>query len=238
MNHGRPATAVVSGASRGIGLEVARTLAAANVRVIMLARDERHLRTSADAIGAHAMPMPCDVADPTAVQRVAERIMTELGASPDVVVNSAGVFKLATVEQTDVDAFRHALDVNLLGPFLLVRAFLSDMRIRGSGHIVSIGSIADRAIYPENGAYSASKFGARALHEVMRAELRGTGVRATLVSPGPVDTSIWDAIDPDARPGFTPRSKMLHASDVAEAVRYAIMSPVHVNVDELRLSRS
>lgn len=234
----RPATAVVSGASRGIGLEVARALAAADFRVVMLARTERDLRVSADAIGARATPLPCDVADATAVQRVAEHIMTDIGAAPDVVVNSAGVFKLATVEQTDPYEFREAIDVNLVGPFLLVRAFLPGMRARGGGHVVSIGSVADRAIYPENGAYSASKFGARALHEVMRAELRGTGVRTTLVSPGPVDTSIWDAIDPDARPGFTPRSQMLRAADVADAVRYAVTAPSHVNVDELRLSRS
>ena len=131
-----------------------------------------------------------------------------------------------------------ALDVNLVAPFLLVRAFLADMRARKSGHIVTIGSIADRTAFPENGAYAASKFGLRALHEVLRAELRASGVRATLVSPGPVDTALWDGIDTDTRPGFTPRRDMLSARAVAEAVRYAVLQPADVNVDELRLSHS
>ena len=74
--------------------------------------------------------------------------------------------------------------------------------------------------------------------EGLRAELRGTGVRTTLVSPGPVDTELWDPIDPDNRAGFTPRAQMLTAAEVAEAIRWAIAAPVGVNIGELRLSRS
>jgi NADP-dependent 3-hydroxy acid dehydrogenase YdfG len=112
------------------------------------------------------------------------------------------------------------------------------MRARGRGSIVTLGSIADRSVFPENGAYAASKYGLRALHEAMRAELRGSGVRATLVSPGPVDTPLWDALDPDTRPGFTPRAAMLTADDVADAIWFAASRPASVNIDELRLSRS
>jgi NADP-dependent 3-hydroxy acid dehydrogenase YdfG len=112
------------------------------------------------------------------------------------------------------------------------------MRDRGSGHVVTIGSVADHTALPHNAAYAASKFGLRGLHEVLRAELRASGVRATLVSPGPVDTPLWDAIDPDQRPGFTPRAMMLSPDAVAGAVLYAVTQPPEVNVDELRLSRS
>ena len=73
---------------------------------------------------------------------------------------------------------------------------------------------------------------------MLRAELRGSGVRASLVSPGPVDTSIWDAIDPDSRPGFTPRAGMLSADDVARAILYVVTAGDGVNVDELRLGRA
>ena len=73
---------------------------------------------------------------------------------------------------------------------------------------------------------------------MLRAELRGSGVRATLVSPGAVDTELWDPIDPDNRPGFTPRAQMLAPADVADAVRWVVTSPSTVNVDELRLSHS
>jgi NADP-dependent 3-hydroxy acid dehydrogenase YdfG len=73
---------------------------------------------------------------------------------------------------------------------------------------------------------------------VLRAELRGTGVRASLVSPGPVDTGLWDAVDPDRRQGFTPRAQMLDPESVADAVAYVVTAPEQLNVDELRLSRS
>jgi NADP-dependent 3-hydroxy acid dehydrogenase YdfG len=76
------------------------------------------------------------------------------------------------------------------------------------------------------------------MHEVLRAETRGSGVRATLVSPGPVNTSLWDEIEPETRPGFTARRDMLAADAVAAAVRYALVQPADVNVDEIRLSRS
>ena len=231
-------TALVSGASRGIGLEVARALTGEGMRVVMLARSEDELRARAAEIGGGAVPLACDVGDAAAVESAVERVRREFGGPPGVIVNSAGVFELATVEETDPRAFRDALDVNLVAPFLLVRAFLAEMRERATGHIVTIGSVADRAAFPENGAYAASKFGLRALHEVLRAELRGSGVRTTLVSPAAVDTALWDDIDPDSRPGFTARRAMLPASAVAAAVRYVVTQPANVNVDELRLSRS
>jgi NADP-dependent 3-hydroxy acid dehydrogenase YdfG len=120
----------------------------------------------------------------------------------------------------------------------MVHAALPLMRKRGSGDIVTIGSIADHAAFPANAAYASSKFGVRALHSVLREETRGTGVRASLVSPGPVDTPLWDPIDPDTRPGFTPRAKMLSASAVANAVVWIATLPPDCNVDELRLSHS
>jgi NADP-dependent 3-hydroxy acid dehydrogenase YdfG len=231
-------TALVSGASRGIGLEVARALASDGMRVVMLARSAEELRRRASEIGDRAIAIPCDVTDEAAVRSVIHRLSAEFGGAPDIIVNNAGNFELATVETTDPDAFRAALDVNLVAPFLLVHSFLAQMRARKRGHIVTIGSIADRVAFAENGAYAASKFGLRALHEGLREELRGSGVRTTLVSPGPVDTPLWNGIDTETRPGFTPRRHMLSARAVAEAVRYAVSQPDDDNVDELRLSRS
>ena len=138
----------------------------------------------------------------------------------------------------DPSSFAADLQTNLVAPLRFVRALLPDMRARGSGDIVTIGSVADRAIFPENAAYAASKHGARALHEVLRLETRGSGVRAMLISPGPVDTALWDSIDPDHRDGFIPRAQMLSPQAVADAVLYAVTQPREVNVDELRLSRS
>ena len=104
--------------------------------------------------------------------------------------------------------------------------------------MVAIGSIADHTTFPENGAYAASKYALRALHEVLRAELKGSGVRVTVVSPGAVDTPLWDPIRPDSRDGFTPRSAMLPAEAVAASVLFAVTQPPEVDVELIRLSRS
>ena len=230
--------AIVTGASRGIGLATARILAAAGARVVMLARTKQDLLARASEIGADALPIPCDVTDTAAIDAAATEARRRLGRAPDILVNNAGAFTLAAVDAMEPAEFERTIAVNLVAPFHFIHAFLPGMRERGAGHIVTIGSIADRLTFPENGAYAASKFGLRALHEVMRGELRGTGVRATLVSPGPVDTPLWDRVAPETRPGFTPRTSMLTADAIADAVLFVVTRPAAVNIDELRLSRS
>jgi NADP-dependent 3-hydroxy acid dehydrogenase YdfG len=229
--------AVVTGASRGIGLATATMLARGGATVVLVARGAAALEAAAKAIGPRAALVPCDVADRAAVERAIATIRSQHG-TPRLLINNAGVFRIAAIERTTADDFAAALHVNLLAPFLFVRGFLDDMKAARAGHIVTIGSIADRSIFPENSAYAASKFGARALHEVLRAELKGSGVRATLVSPAPVDTQLWDELDPDKRPGFTPRSEMLSVEAIAQAVEFVLSRPPEVNVDELRLSRT
>jgi len=231
-------TAVVTGASKGIGLAIARALASDGFRVAMLARSADTLVARAREIGDRAMAIVCDVAGDRALDEAIARVTDLFGGPPGVLVNNAGFFSLATADATSLADFRSSLEVNLVAPFRFVRAFLPAMCERGSGHIVSIGSISDRIAFPENAAYSASKFGARGLHEVLRAELKGTGVRATLISPAAVDTPLWDPVDPDSRPGFTPRHAMLRPEAVAAAVMFAVSQPGDVNVDELRLSAS
>jgi len=230
--------AVVTGASGGIGLATARRLAALGAEVALVARRGDVLHAEAAHLGGAASAMPCDVTDAAAVEQLVRALGDRWADGADVLVNNAGVFAPARVHETSPAAFRLALDTNLLAPFLLVRALLPAMLARGTGHVVTVGSVADRAVFPENGAYAATKFGARALHEVLRAELRGSGVRATLVSPGPVDTPLWDAVEPDGREGYTPRAAMLPADAVADAIAYALLQPARVNVDELRLSSS
>ena len=231
------ANAVVTGASRGIGLSIARVLVAAGARVFMLARSSADLGREARVLGARALDLPCDLADSADVERVLGVISTTMGA-PDILVNNAGAFALGAVGTVPNDAVQRLLAVNVLAPYHLANAFVPLMRTRGTGHVVTIGSIADRHTYPENAAYAASKFGARAVHQVMREELRGSGVRVSLVSPGPVDTPLWDPISPDTRPGFTPRSLMLRADAVADAVLWVVTRPREVNIDELRLTHS
>ncbi len=229
-------TAVVTGASRGIGAGIAAALAGEGVQVVMLARNEAKLKERS-ALVKGSIPIVCDVTKPESVEKAAMRITSELKRAPDILVNNAGIFGVSTVEETSPESFIDTINTNLVGPFLLVRSFLAGMKKRKTGHVVTIGSIADRMIFTGNAAYSAAKFGVRALHEVLRAELHGTGVRATLVSPAATDTEIWNTISV-TDPAGKPHSKrpMLDPDDVVRAVMFALSQPEHVNVDELRLS--
>jgi NADP-dependent 3-hydroxy acid dehydrogenase YdfG len=232
------ASAVVTGASRGIGRAVAGTLAAAGARVFLISRSAGDLERVAADIGRGAVAVPCDVTNADAVGRAVDVIGQYSADGPMLLVNNAGVFPLGAIESTDPARFEQTLQANLVAPFRFLHAFVPRMRAAGKGHVITIGSVADRSIYSGNGAYSASKFGARALHEVLREELRGSGVRATLVAPSATDTPIWDPIDPDHTPGLPPRAAMLRPEDVADAVLWAVTRSPHVNVDELRLSRA
>ena len=231
-------TALVTGASRGIGAAVARRLAASGARVALLARSKDTLRSLAEELGGGAIGLACDVRDTVTLARALDQLPDLLGGAPNIVVNNAGAFFIAPALETTVEAFAETLAVNLTAPFAVVRALLPAMTKAGGGHVVTIGSIADRSTYPGNAAYAASKYGLRALHEVLRAELRASGVRVSLVSPGPVDTDLWNVVDPDQQPGFTPRAAMLAPDAVAEAVLWVVTASPELNVDELRLSRS
>lgn len=230
-------SAVVTGASRGIGLAIARALATGGARVALLARTSDALREAAAAMDGRGLAIPCDLTQADDVRGALGTIEAAMGL-PDLLVNNAGGFALGAIGAMPPAEVEQLVSLNLLAPYRLLHALVPRMRARGHGHVITIGSIADRQPFPENAAYAAAKFGGRAMHEVLRAELRGTGVRVSLVSPGPVDTALWDPIRPETRPGFTPRALMLRADAVADAVVWTATRPAEVNVDELRLSHS
>lgn len=219
----------MTGASRGIGLAVADELRAAGAHTVRLAR------SLSDGAADRETTLRCDVTRPEEVARAVRSIETDLGV-PDIVVNNAGVFFVKRLDETTADMFAQSIATNLTGPFLIAHAFVPAMVRRGNGHLVTIGSSSDRIAYPGNAAYAASKYGVRGLHEVIAAELAGTGVRTTLVSPGAVDTEMWDPIDPDRTEGFRKRADMMRAEDVAEAVLFAVTREERVTVTEIRMA--
>ncbi len=220
--------AVVTGASRGIGRAVAEALGAAGARVVRASRSLPAARTEV------WLDRPCDVTIEEQVAALARDTRAAFGP-PDIVVSNAGAFLLKPLGETQPAEFAAQLSANLLGPFLVARAFLPLLRERGRGRLITIGSIADHHAFPDNAAYAASKFGLRGFHEVIREEYRGSGVLCTLVSPGPTDTEAWDPVDPDQRPGFTPRARMLRPEDVADAVLWVAGRGDRVDVDWVRL---
>lgn len=232
-------SAVVTGASRGIGAATARALAAAGASVALIARSAEELDALAAELGDGATAIVADLTEVAGLEAAVTQARDALGDSPDILVNNAGIFRVASAGEMPPAVFTETIELNLVVPFRVLRAFLPGMLARRSGHIVNLGSVADRNAFPGNAAYSASKFGLRGLHEVLRAELRGSGVRATIVSPGAVDTPLWDVAEAESPPGrFTARKDMLRPEAVAAAVLYAVTQPADVNVEELRLRRT
>ena len=219
--------AVVTGGSKGIGAAIASALVADGATVI---RAGRSLAPEAPPGEAHV------IVDLAADEGLGELVAAvERRGVPDLVVSSAGGFALGRFEDLGVDTLDQLYRLNLRAPYELARRLLPRMRQRGHGRHVLIGSIADHEAFPGNAAYAATKFGARGLHEVLRAEFRGSGVLCTLVSPGPVDTPLWDPIDPDHRSDLPSRREMLRPEDVAAAVRWVAERPRHVDVEWIRL---
>ncbi|HEY4099997.1 MAG TPA: SDR family oxidoreductase [Gemmatimonadales bacterium] len=220
-------TIVVTGASRGIGAATAVEASRLGATVIRLARSPMPSL-------AGAIDLAVDLADGHA-RADAFRAIVDRHGVPDGVVSAAGTFVVASIEETDDATLRRQLELNVEAAFALARHFLPLMRARGQGTHVLIGSVADHRAFAGNAAYAASKHAVRGMHDVLCEEFRGTGVRCTLISPGPTDTTIWDPVDPDHNPGFTPRSRMLRPADVAAAVLFALLAPPHVQLESIRL---
>jgi NAD(P)-dependent dehydrogenase (short-subunit alcohol dehydrogenase family) len=219
--------AVVTGGSRGIGLATAKALAANGATVVRLAR------SLAGSSGSFH-DIRCDLSDTSQIVSATTRLLGDWGV-PQILVNNAGGFLLRPFEETEPNEFEQQLTLNLRAPFLVAQGLLPAMRAAGRGTVVTVGSVADHVGFPGNAAYAATKYGLRGLHETLAAEYRGTGLRFTLVSPGPTDTAVWDSLDPDRREGFTPRAEMLHPEDVADAIVFAVTRPPHATVEWLRL---
>lgn len=230
------ATALVTGASRGIGHRVAQALAEEGARVFCLARSEGAVRELAREIGGE--PLPVDLTDDLATWDALDQMQESLGAVPDIVVNAAGVFGIEFCASETVKAFDESIAVNLRGPFVVNRALLPALLEKGAGLIVNVGSVAGRKAFPGNAAYSAAKYGLRGYHEVLLEELRGTGVRATLLEPSATDTPLWDPLDPDDDPNLPDRDQMLDPQEVADAVLFVATRPEMVRIPLLQIERA
>ncbi len=235
MSDGGGRTALVTGATGGIGEAIVRRLAADGFRVFAGGRRRQRLERLAADVGAVALPF--DVTSATEAAGARTVVEGETGGLA-LLVNAAGVFDLAPVTDTSDAVLNRNLDANLKGAFNVTRAFLPAMLAAGSGLVIQVGSVAGWRAFPGNGAYSASKYGLRGFHEVLLEEIRGTGVRACLLEPGAVDTPIWDPLSPDSSPDLPGRGQMLRPDDVAHAVGFVAGLPAAVTVPLLRIERA
>jgi NADP-dependent 3-hydroxy acid dehydrogenase YdfG len=229
----RTRTAVVTGASSGIGEATARALAGAGFEVFCAARREDRVAALTREIGATAVV--CDVTDDASVAALAGLV----GDTLDVLVNNAGgAFDAATVESAHLDDWRRMYDVNVLGTVRVTQALLPALRASGNGLVVNIGSTAGRVAYEGGGGYTAAKHGTKVVTETLRLELVAEPVRFTEIAPGMVRTEEFglvrfDGDDAKRDAVYAGVAEPLVAADVAEAVRWVTSLPRHVSIDEL-----
>jgi NAD(P)-dependent dehydrogenase (short-subunit alcohol dehydrogenase family) len=225
--------ALVTG-SQGIGLAVAGMLAELGYRVVVLGRSGEAAAARLEPLrAAHGSDriVACQgsIADEAAVGEAVAEVARRFGRL-DVLVNNAGVSMRAAVSvaETDTATWREIIDTNLTGTFFVTRAALPLLMAAPAGVIVNVLSLAAYIAKPGSGVYAASKFGLRALTESLAAELRGSSVRVSSVSPGKTDTGVWDKALVTPPPEV--RALMLRPEDVAEAVRFIVTRPPGVHV--------
>jgi NADP-dependent 3-hydroxy acid dehydrogenase YdfG len=222
-------TAVITGASSGIGAATARALAASGFELVLGARRVERLEALTEEIGGRSMAL--DVADPTSVNEFIAAIRR-----CDVLVNNAGgALGLAPVAETDEELWLQMYEANVLGTMRMTRALLPALVESGDGHVVGVTSIAAFESYRGGAGYTGVKHAQRSMLRALRLELLGQPVRVTEIAPGMVETefSLVRLGDEEAAAevyeGMTP----LQAEDVAECIRWAIAQPEHVNIDEI-----
>jgi NADP-dependent 3-hydroxy acid dehydrogenase YdfG len=223
-------TAVVTGASSGIGAATARALAGAGYEVVVGARRLDRLEALAEEIGAEALPL--DVTDGGSVEAFAASV-----ERCDVLVNNAGgALGLDHVAEADEERWRWMYEANVLGTMRMTRALLPALAGSGSGLIVAVTSIAAFEAYRGGAGYMAAKHGQRAMLRGLRLELLGEPVRVTEVAPGMVETEfsvVRLGGDEEAARRVYEGMRPLAAEDVAECIRWVASLPAHVNVDEI-----
>ncbi len=226
-------TAVVTGASSGIGAATARALAGEGFRVVCAARRQDRLTALAEEIGG--VGVACDVTDDASVAALARAV----GPRVDVLVNNAGgAFDSAGVADADVADWARMYDVNVLGLVRVTQALLPALRETGNGLVVNVGSTAGRVAYEGGGGYTAAKHGTKVVTETLRLEHVAEPVRFSEIAPGMVRTEEFGLVrfdgDESRRDAvYAGVEEPLVAEDVAEAIRWVASLPSHVSVDEL-----
>ena len=224
-------TAVVTGASSGIGAATARALGAAGFHVVLGARRVERCEEIAKEIDGTALSL--DVTDRESVRAFADAV-----PEAKLLVNNAGGAKgLEPVADADEDDWRWMWETNVAGTLRLTQAFLPKLRASGDGHIVTVTSIAALDFYDNGAGYTGAKHAQAMLHRTLRGELLGEPIRITEICPGMVETEFSEVRLGDAEKaakvyeGLTP----LTADDVADTIVFAATRPSHVNLDQLVL---
>jgi len=223
--------AVVTGAGRGIGAAIATRLASLGATTVLSGRTRQNLQNTAAAIaanGGRAAVAECDVTELKSVEALAAYVQNSFGRT-DVLVNNAGVGAFASpLHQLPPEQWERVLNTNLRGVYYCIRSFTDIMIRAGRGHIVNISSLAGKNALPNGAAYAASKWALNGLSYSVAEELRGHGIRVSVVCPGSVDTEL------SPHSGKDP-AKMLQPADVAHVVAMLVTQAPQSFVSEVLL---
>jgi len=224
--------AIVTGAGRGIGRAVAQALAREGAAVALAARTRAEVAAVAEAIrtaGGRALAVPTDVSQDAQVEALVDETVGQLGPV-DILVNAAGVAAFGPVAGAKPEDWDAMLAVNLRAVMVCCRAVLPPMLRRRTGIIVNVASVAASRPIAGSAAYAATKAGVVAWSHVLAEELRADGVRVGVISPGAVDTPLWDAV-----PGGPDRARMLTPDTVARVVLLMVTLPSGATLEDLTL---
>lgn len=229
-------TAVVTGASSGIGKAIAKKLAAENCNVVLASRSTDKLKELQKEIGSRSMVVEMDVSETESVTKAFKKIREKYD-SIDILVNSAGIMPLTYLKNRHLDEWLSTIEVNLKGTLRCIYAVLPAMKEQKSGHIINIASVDGKEIYKGGSVYGASKAAVIELSRGMRMELSPDfNIRVTAVEPGTVATNLRNNIT-DAElleeKEYSEDEPKLKPEHIADAVYYAVSQPDSVNVNEL-----
>jgi len=231
---------LITGASAGIGEACARHFAAHGCHLLLSARRIDRVKALAEELAAEhgidARAHVLDVTDRGSVKRYIDEVVAD-GLVPDILINNAGKAKgLDKLQEGSLDHWDEMIDTNVKGLLYVTRAVLPHMVERNSGHVINIGSIAGRWVYPKGAVYNATKFAVKALSEAMNIDLLGTKIRVSSVDPGLTETEFSEVrFDGDAKRAESVYSDTipLTADDVADACVYVANAPEHVDIFNL-----
>lgn len=213
--------ALVTGASSGIGAEIAKALAARGARVLLVARGREGLeRTGAGIISGDAIAMPADLSDLADVKRLASEVLAGHGA-PDILVNNAGAGRWRAIDENDPGEAQEAVALPYLAAFELTRELVPAMIARGSGHILNMTSAAAFVTIPGATAYGVARWAMRAFSYQLEEDLHGTGVGVSLLVPTEVDSPYFDN-NPGSRERIPRIAKLTGTLDEADVAAAAI----------------
>ncbi len=236
MNNIKSQTALITGATSGIGKATAKVLAKMGVNLVLTGRREQNLKNLKESLlknfDINVQTLKFDVTDKNEVLEKLTNLLTKTDI--DILINNAGLaLGIETIDQGDIDNWEAMIDTNIKGLLYVSRVIIPHLREKNKGHIVNLGSIAGEITYPGGNVYCATKSAVHTLSEAMNIDLKGTDIRVSNIAPGAVKTSFSDVrFKGDKQKaeavydGYTP----LFAEDIADLILYVLNAPLHVNI--------